>query len=284
MSVSRLRAFAEQAERLVDLPDVEALERRGNDVRARRRTTAVAAALLVAIGGTAAVQERFQRADEPDNVDTPGRPVMQYPGNQMQDLDAGTYELSPSSVRGEPTALITLPSGWNSWEGPNRFEEHEPGDPTSGMYEVGLGRINWYVGVLVVKVLGVGRDLCPHQPPHTTIVSTVQETVEALGRIRGFRPVGEPEQVVAFGYPGVHLAFRAQHEKLDSCGPDEEAPVYYTSANRAFGGAVDSDVWVLDVEGVPITVIRARSGDVPARVLAELDAVVDSIEIHTHED
>lgn len=280
MSESRLRAFAEQAERLVDLPDVEALERRGNDVRARRRTTAVAAALLVAIGGTVAVQDRFQRADEPDKVDIPGQPVTPYPGNRMHDLDAGTYELTPSSVLGEPTALLTVPTGWNSWEGPNRFDGHRADDPTDGRYnEVPLKRATWYVGVVVVKVLGVGADLCPEDEPHVMFVHSRRETVRALGRVPGYRVVGDPEQVTAFGYPATHLMM-SPRPVLATCG-DNEADLLITSANGSMGGAEHMEIWVLDVDGVPLTVYASRSQEVPDEYLAEQDAVVDSIEFRT---
>ena len=279
MSESRLRAFAEQAERLVDLPDVEALERRGNDVRARRRTTAVAAALLVAIGGTVAVQERFQRADEPDKVDTPGRPVMPYPGNQMHDLDAGTYELSPSSVRDEPTALITLPDGWNSWEGPNRFDGQLPDDPVTGRYnETPLARATWYVGVLVVKVLGVSQDACYAVPGHFTFVDTYAETVAAVSSLPGYRMAAAPREETMFGRRATHLVLRAT-AGTKACV--DETNMLLTSANGTVGGEAHFELWVVDVDGVPLTVVTGWNGDVPPEVMAEQSDVVDSIEFRT---
>jgi hypothetical protein len=279
MSESRLRAFAEQAELLVDLPDVEALERRGSDVRARRRTTAAAVALLVAIGGTVAVQERFQRADEPDKVDTPGRPVVPYPGNQMHDLAAGTYELTPSSVRGDPTALITLPTGWNSWEGPNRFDGHQSDDPTAGRYnDVPLASLTWYVGVLVVKVLGISEDACLTTPGHYRFVETYAESVAAFSDLPGYRMVAAPREEMAFGRRATHLVLRPR-DVVDTCV--HEAGVFLTSANGDIGGEEHLELWVVDVDGVPLTVMKGATGEVPPEILAEQSAVVDSIVFRT---
>ena len=42
MSESKLRAFADDAGRLVELPDLDGLARRGRDLRTRRRTSVVA--------------------------------------------------------------------------------------------------------------------------------------------------------------------------------------------------------------------------------------------------
>jgi hypothetical protein len=206
---------------------------------------------------------------------------MPYPGNQMHDLDAGTYELAPSSVRGEPTALITLPTGWNSWEGPNRFDGHRSDDPTEGRYnDVPLGRATWYVGVLVVKVLGVSEDACLKVPGHFRFVDTYAETVSAVSDLPGYRTVADPREETAFGHRATHLVLRPR-DVLSTCV--DEATVFLTSANGGIGAEERVDVWVVDVDGVPITVMKGVTGVVPPEVLAEQSAVVDSIEFVTHE-
>jgi hypothetical protein len=276
MSGSQLRAFADEAARQVTLPDLDGLARRGRALRTRRRTTAGVALLAVALLGTWFVQDRAPRADGPDPVDTPVRAYDRYPGNQMHDLPAGTYELTPSSVRGEPTALITLPDGWNTWEGPNRFNGHRPGDPTTGRYnEAALVRATWYAGVVVVKILAVTRDLCLEQPGHYRFVGERAETVDAVSHIPGYEVVEGPDRGTAFGYPATHLVYRPT-AALHGC--PAEAEVFMTSNNGRFSGEDRMELWVVDVEGVTLTVVVGSSGDVPPRIWTELDAAVDSIE------
>ena len=281
MSDSKLRAFADQAETLVTMPDLERLERRGHDLRNRRRTTVAAAIVLVALLGTWVVQDRMPRADRPDTVDTPVRAYDPYPGNEMHTLEAGTYELFPSAVDGEPTALVTLPEGWNDWEGPNRFNGHSPDDPTTGRYnEVALGRSTWSVAVLVVKLLAVTRDVCRERIPHKTWVDTYGQTVRALSRIPGYRLVEAPTKVKAFGYDATHFMYGATAE-LPTCA--DGADVYVTSNSGAFGGQPTMEIWVMDVAGVPLTVIASTDGDVPPRIRQEQAGVVSSIEFLTHD-
>ena len=47
---------------------------------------------------------------------------------EIEDLEAGTYELTPSRDGTEPTVLLTVPAGRKSLEGPNRFDGHREGD------------------------------------------------------------------------------------------------------------------------------------------------------------
>jgi hypothetical protein len=273
---SKLRAFADDAVRQVELPDLDGLAHRGRDLRTRRRTSVVAGVLAVALLGTWLVQDRSPRADDPDPVNPPVRAVDPYPGNDMQDLEAGTYELTPSSVRGEPTALITVPDGWNTWEGPNRFDGHRADDPTSGRYnDVPLEKATWYVGVLVVKVLGVTEDVCASDSSDYTIVDGYAETVRAVSHIPGYRMVEGPVRGQAFGHPATHVVV-GPTAAVDRC--DAEPAVFLTSANGAFGAEPRTEIWVVDVGGVVLTVIAGSNGDVPSEVQAEQAAVVDSIE------
>jgi hypothetical protein len=194
----------------------------------------------------------------------------------MTDLAAGTYVLRPSSVRGEPTALITVPEGWNTWEGPNRFDGHRPGESN----EEALGRLTWYVGALVVKVTAVAARPCASGFSAGGFVDTYAETVAAIGHLPGFRLLGT-ETVEAFGYPATYFDLRAT-------GPAEACKNYsnlfLTSNNGAFGGESRVEIWVVRVAGVPVTVMASSSGDVPVRIQAELDAVIGSIEFVVAEE
>ena len=276
MSESKLRAFADDAGRLVELPDLDGLARRGRDLRTRRRTSVVAGLLAVALLGTWLVQDRSQQAHDPDPVNPPARAVDPYPGNEMQDLAAGTYELTPSLLRGDPTALVTVPDGWNTWEGPNRFNGHRAGDPTDGRYnDPALGRATWYVGVLVVKLVSVTDETCFHVPAHRRFVEGYADTVRAVSGIPGYRLTQGPDEGTEFGHRATHLALETT-DALAECV--NEALTFSTSANGSFTGDQRMELWVVDVDGVPLTVIASSSGEVPRRVRAELDQVVASVE------
>jgi hypothetical protein len=274
MSELKLREFGTEAERLVTLPDRSVLERRGQAIRTRRRAAgvaAVAAALVVAFATLRAIPDRHEEPIRPLPFKT-----QPYPGNHMEDLPAGTYELTPSSVRGEPTALITVPDGWNTWEGPNRFDGHRPGESNGEALE----RLTWIVTALVVKVTAVAPGACDSGFTGGSFVDTYAETVAAIRHLPGFRLL-ETETAEAFGYPATYFDLRAT-KPAESCKNDSN--LFLTSNNGPFGGESRVEIWVVRVEGVPLTVMASSSGDVPATIQAELDAVIDSVEFVVPEE
>jgi hypothetical protein len=274
MSELKLREFGAEAERLVALPDRSVLERRGQAVRTRRRAVgvaAVAAALVVAFATLRAIPDRHEEPVRPFPVKT-----QPYPGNHMKDLPAGTYELTPSAIRGEPTALITVSDGWNTWEGPNRFNGHVPGESN----EQALDLYTWYVGALVVKVTAVADGPCDAGFSGGSFVDTYAETVAAIGHLPGYRRLAT-ETTEAFGYPATYFDLRATAD-AESC--KNGSILFLTSNNGSFGGESRVEIWVVRVDGVPLTVMASSGGDVPANIQAELDAVVGSIEFVVPEE
>ena len=168
MSEQRLRDLGREAEELVDLPDLGSLQRRGRALRFRRQVAVVGAAAVVATAGVFLFQDRSTDAPQPAPPRSESSTV--YPGAQMEDLEAGTYELTPSRDGTEPTVLLTVPEGWNSWEGPNRFDGHREGDSN----EEALARSTWVVGLTVLDVQGVATRRC-------------QPSVFSLGIDMGYR-------------------------------------------------------------------------------------------------
>ena len=94
--------------------------------------------------------------EAPHNLEVEGNGIEEVsdtinPGDSTSfsvNLEAGTYELTPSRDGTEPTVLLTVPDGWNSWEGPNRFDGHRAGDSN----EEALARSTWLVGLTVLDV------------------------------------------------------------------------------------------------------------------------------------
>ena len=97
MSEQRLRDLGREAEELVDLPDLGSLQRRGRALRFRRQVAVVGAAAVVATAGVFLFQDRSTDAPQPAPPRSESSTV--YPGAQMEDLEAGTYELTPVARR-----------------------------------------------------------------------------------------------------------------------------------------------------------------------------------------
>ncbi len=139
MSELRLRELGREAETLVDLPDLGSLERRGRAMRFRRQVGVVAAAVVLATTGVFLFQDRTSQGS------TPAPPLGADDLPRAADAGPRGGDLRADAVLdgAEPTVLITVPEGWNSWVGPNRFAGHCPARPTSRR----LARSTWSVGV-----------------------------------------------------------------------------------------------------------------------------------------
>ena len=98
---------------------------RGRALRRRRLAAATGAAVacVLAVVGVVVLRDDSPQAVEPVRPpDDAQVQAMEYPGPVMEDLDPGRYAMVPSSDPDFPRARISLPSGWNAWEGPNRFD------------------------------------------------------------------------------------------------------------------------------------------------------------------
>ncbi len=280
MSEQKLREFGAQAEGLVSLPDYAELDRRGRKLHQRRLAggAAVAACVLTVVG-IAVAQNDSPRAVEPvEPPDDAPAGAQPYPGAVMEDLDAGTYTLEVSWRSHYPVARITVPAGWNAWQGPNRFDGREPGRSN----EEALGATNWYVGVLVVDVDAVASRPCSAPQDGDSVGATAAAQVRAITRIPGYRIEQSQEPVDMFGHPATHLELYPT-PALQACKSDFN--LFDTAAHGVVGGdGTDrSDVWVVDVDGIPVLVEAASTTHAPPAVQRELTAVVDSIEFSFEE-
>ena len=265
MSELELLEFRTRAEELVDLPDLAELESRGRRLRQRRMAlgAGVAAAVLAVTGGLVAANQRDDGDSTP--VGPPDERDVRYPGAVMEILDASTYVLQPSIDADAPRARVTLPAGWNAWEGPNRFD----GD---------LDETPWYAGLLVVDVDAVASRPCVGPRSDDVVGDSRAELVAALRGLPGARARVDEVPDAVFGYPATHVRLRFP-DPPRKCQVDVNLLV--TARHGIVTSAEDEelrDAWVVDVDGNAILVATGYSTTTPPEIRQELDAIVASIE------
>jgi len=270
MSEQRLRDLGREAEELVDLPDLGSLQRRGRALRFRRQAAVVGAAAVVATAGIFLFQDRSTDAPQPATPRSDSSTV--YPGAQMEDLEAGTYELTPSRDGTEPTVLLTVPDGWNSWEGPNRFDGHREGDSN----EEALARSTWVVGLTVLDVQGVATRRCQPSVFSLGIDMGYEQTVGAVRDIPGYQAsVDRTDGSGLFGHPSTLIRLTPDAAQQE-CARDSE--LFGTDTNSGIGLRGDLDVYVVDVEGLTYVVVANELGSPPQEVRDELAGILASVE------
>jgi len=269
----QLKEFGARAETLVEIPDFAELDQRGRELRVHRRVGVAAAvvAVLAVVGVTVTQIHRNDVDNRP--IKPPGAVVPpNYPGGTMKDLEEGTYRFHPSLAQSDLTAELTVPAGWNSWVGPNRFDGHGHGR-TNGE---ALGHLTWYVGALILEVDGVNTHGCSGL---VKAVETPEQVVKALGHSFSMPVVQAPEPVTRFGRPATHMRLLVTKE-AEAC-KGGELTVFQSSADgyiQYAGPGTFLDVWVVDVGGTPIYVQRAWTRNAPAKIRSELDDIINSIE------
>lgn len=272
MSDQQLKDFGARAETLVEIPDFAELDLRGRHLRVRRRAgVAAALAVVLTVVGVATAQIH-RKSEDPRPIKPPHAGARTYQGGTMKTLEPGTYRLHPSLTASDLTAELTVPAGWNSWIGPNRFDGHAPGRSNNEA----LGHLTWYVGALVLEVDGVNTRGCGAPLPD---LETTKGVVRALQRTFSMEVIRGPETVQRFGYPATRMRLRVT-KQAERCVAD--TAVFHSTADGyiqyVYPGTV-LDVWVVDVDGTPIYVQRAWTPNAPDHIRRQLDSVIDSIEL-----
>lgn len=266
MNELELREFRTRAEELVSLPDLADLESRGRRLRRRRVAlgASLAAAVLALAGGLVVTQrdDGNQTPIEPPDERPPSE--VDYPGPVMEPLAPGTYVLRPSLQNGAPEVRLTVPPGWNAWQGPNRFD----GD---------LNTTGWYAGVLVVDVTSVASKKCRYTAATGAAVDgSAADLIAAINRIPGLRVTTEAAPAELFGYPATHL-----HLRTAGAFCRDGNNLFDTEQNGLVIGGTDTlaDTWVVDVDGEAILIDVGFTPTTPTEIRRELDEIVESIEV-----
>lgn len=250
------------------MPAFELIEAAGRARRRRRHATGGAvAAFVLATTGILFVTNEPDSAPQPADRTDDTSLVTPYPGNQGQALDRGTYEfeLPDPSL---PYVRFTLPSGSNSWIGPNLFEGYRD-------EEAGAKDPEWYLGLLILDVQSIAQRGCS-----TTDLAGKEPAavVQAFTRADRLQVTSGPERTVRFGRPTTHLRLREEAGSGDCLNT---VLMFGTGGSGItyLGRGTTSDVLVVDLDGRPLVMMATWTRGTPQAEVDALLGIVDSIEL-----
>jgi hypothetical protein len=274
MSERLLEAFREEAEQVTRVPAFELIEAAGRARRRRRRAIggAVAACVLATTGllATTTGDTRGPRpADQhPDSLVTP------WPGPTMTTVEPGTYEFRYSPIAGSHLVHVTVPRGWNAWLGPNRFEGLDRRVTEEGEdNEETLGDARWYAGLLPLEVHWVAQPGCGAQ----VVSNDAPALVRGLERLPGTQVTEGPTATMRRGHPAWHLRLRSVGT-TPTCSRDSALATTQGAVGIGERGH-QYDAWVIEAGSSPLLLWAEWSPTTPERDVAELLAMVDSVEL-----
>jgi hypothetical protein len=168
--------------------------------------------------------------------------------------------------------LFTIPAaGWSAFLGPYK--------------DLGDGEDLQRVNVNFADIRNLTVDACTDQlaldPP---VGPTVDDLAAALAHLPPFEVASPPSDVTAFGYTGKHLEITLPPSPLFS---DCDGGVLRTwiapPLSFAFSGYTapgdSEEFWILDVERTRVVIAALRSANASEEMLAEQQAILDSIVI-----
>jgi hypothetical protein len=281
MSERLLEAFREDVEHATRVPPYELVEAAGRARRRRRHAVvgAVTACVLAVTGilvGTERGRGDPQPAERPDGTSE----VTPYPGARMTTLREGTYELEPAH-RARPVVRFTLPAGWNSWVGPNRFEglREQVADQAGTNGEVLEQDPEWLLGLLFLQVDWLAQRGCTMTDLRGDDTPSL---VQALTKASRLRVTSGPEDTVRFGHPAVHLRLQQQGREA-ACLNDNLLNAAVNLGVTYLERDTTYDAWVVDLDGRPLLVLAVWTAKTPEDEVEDLHEVIDSIQIRERE-
>lgn len=189
---------------------------------------------------------------------------------------------STSFIDDEPTpplAQYTIPAaGWRAFNG--AFKDVEADDGSQR------------VGAPFVTITNLTIDACDDQrPADPPIGPSVDDLATGLAALPPFEVTSPPTDVTAFGYAGKHLEIRVPldhpsegFERFTGCGDhllkSWIAPGHVSFAFNGYTAPGDTEeFWILDVDGARLVVAALTSANASAELVAERQAILDSIVI-----
>jgi hypothetical protein len=197
----------------------------------------------------------------------------------FEEVDPGIFLVDPDGDPGTgPQVHFTIAGeGWRAWVGTYKLEQ-------------GGGTDDRTVGLTIAEVADVVADPC-HRHTWEDPGPTVDDLAEALAALPGFEVLTAPSEANLAGYAGQRLALRVPDLEYEpgrgftTCnggyfygwraptGRDRSPTRYYQ------GPGQELELWVLEVDGSRLLIEANRFPDSPADDVAELQAILDSLDI-----
>jgi hypothetical protein len=194
-------------------------------------------------------------------------------------VDPGVYLVDPDGdpETGPQVHFTIAGEGWRAWVGTYKVEQ---GDESAGRV----------VGLTIAEVAEVVADPC-HRHTWEDPGPTVVDLAEALAALPGFEVLEAPSETTLAGYAGQRFALQVADLEYEpgrgftACnggyfyawraptGRDRSPTRYYQGPGQQL------EMWVLDVDGSRLLIETNRFPDSPADDVAELEAILDSLEI-----
>jgi hypothetical protein len=269
-----LEAFREAAERSTPMPDFDDLAAAGRRRRLRRHAVVGAAAACV-LGASGLIAATYDDSSGPDPAMDPDESSLgtPYPTYSMTTLDEGTYVLQAFEDPSLPRVRLTLPSGWNSWLGPNRFEGMGAGATVSNE-EILDQDPEWLLGALVLDLQWIAQGECTMTDVRRDDLATV---VQLLGTSPRIDVVSDPESTTRSGYPAVHVRLRERGPR-GTC-PQDSVMTTAQGGIRYLGRGTTYDAWLVDVGDKILLLWAGWTAATPDEEVADLLEIVDSAEV-----
>ena len=185
------------------------------------------------------------------------------------ELEQTTYWVDPDFDDCTPLrVLFTIPdTGWLQWFGSFKPDGEDR-----------------RVGISIVDVTNLVVEGChDHAVENPPLGPTVDDLATALVDLEPFIVTSPPSDVTVHGYSGTYLEWQLPETvDLSACVNDEVISWDATILSYPFHGnylGMIEEFWILDVEGRRLVITANRSPDSAPADVAEMRALLDSIEI-----
>jgi len=241
---------------------------------------ALAFAVLLALGACAPGQEAADptgpttTASEPSATPTI-QDVMEL--EKFAPLEPGTYFIDPDSDPSTPLRVVyEVPvEGWSQWFGALKFAE------------------DGHVMINITTVVNLVRHGCrDHSWADPPVGPSVDDLAVALADLAPFRVTSTPTDVTMYGYRGKYLELTVPDlpvEGDDFIGCVDGnllswvAPIDVAEgeggAFHGYNAEPVEEFWILDVDGTRLVIEANWSPASPRKDVAEMRAILDSIQI-----
>ena len=198
-------------------------------------------------------------------------------------LEPGTYYIDPDLDPSTPLRVVyEVPfEGWGMWIG--AAKPSDDGD---------------HVMVSITTVTNLVRHGCrDHSWADPPVGPSVNDLAAALADLAPFRVTSPPKDVTIYGYRGKHLELTVPDLPVKGQGDDRRFAGCVDGTPKSWVAAIDAaeegdafygyaaepgrteEFWILDVDGTRLVIEANWSPDSPRKDVAELRAILDSIQI-----